>query len=81
VGNKLVAVLLHSPHGLDFNFFRAMTHVLLYALLLYLHLLDFSTSFLLASLCAQLCRGCVEDPRTALLYYLCVAFHLITLIN
>ena len=81
MGNREVTVPLYSPLGLDFNFFRAMAHVLLYALLLYLHLLDFSTGFLLASWCAQLCRGCVEDPRTALLYYLCMAFHLITLIS
>jgi len=56
VGNMEVMVLLHNLHGLDFSFFglffRALTHVLRHALLLYLHLLDFSASFLLASWCA-----------------------------
>ena len=44
-------VCLGWTSHLVWAFVRAMTHVLLYALLLYLHLLDFSTGFLLASWC------------------------------
>jgi len=50
-------ILLHSPFGFDIvfclGFFaKAMAHVLLYSLVLYLLLLDFLTGLLLASWCA-----------------------------
>jgi len=40
-------------------FVKAMAYVLLYSLILYLLLLDFSTGLLLALWCAKVCRGCV----------------------
>jgi len=43
-------------------FFRAMAHVLLYALLLYSHLLDFLSGFPLASWCAQFLGVVLRTP-------------------
>jgi len=55
--NRKEMILLHSPFGFDIvfclGFFaKAMAHVLLYSLVLYLLLLDFLTGLLLASWCA-----------------------------
>jgi len=49
-------------------FFRAMAHVLLYALLFYSHLLDFYLVSVGIMVC-PVCRGCVKDLRTTLHYY------------
>jgi len=59
--------------------FRAMAHVLLYALLFYSQLLDFYLVFVGIMVC-PICRGCVKDPRTTLHYYFVCRFFYFRLI-
>jgi len=82
--NREVMVPLHNQHRLDFSFFGLSLGLCPMYSICFITLPVFArlfNCFLLASWCAWFCRGWVKDPKTALLYYLCVAFLLITFIN